>query len=74
MADLLSVADAQALVLKDAQPLAAENVPLAQAHGRMVRLAETMAGVAEALLDARHHGMRFLRTPCSSFTTRSSRM
>ena len=36
MAALLSVADAQALVLKDAQPLAAENVPLAQAHGRVL--------------------------------------
>jgi molybdopterin molybdotransferase len=33
---LLSVADAQALVLKDAQPLAAEDVPLAQAHGRVL--------------------------------------
>ena len=36
MAALLSVADAQALVLKDAQPLPAENVPLAQAHGRVL--------------------------------------
>jgi len=33
---LLSVADAQALVLKDAQPLAAEDVPLAAAHGRVL--------------------------------------
>jgi molybdopterin molybdotransferase len=36
VAALLSVADAQALVLKDAQPLAAETVPLAQAHGRVL--------------------------------------
>ena len=36
MAALLSVADAQALVLKDAQPLAAENLPLAAAHGRVL--------------------------------------
>jgi molybdopterin molybdotransferase len=36
VAALLSVADAQALVLKDAQPLPAENVPLAQAHGRVL--------------------------------------
>jgi molybdopterin molybdotransferase len=36
VADLLSVADAQALVLKDAQPLAAEDVPLTQAHGRVL--------------------------------------
>jgi molybdopterin molybdotransferase len=36
VAQLLSVADAQALVLKDAQPLAAENVPLAAAHGRVL--------------------------------------
>ena len=33
---LLSVADAQALVLKDARPLASESVPLAQAHGRVL--------------------------------------
>ncbi len=33
---LLSVADAQALVLEDAQPLPSENVPLAQAHGRVL--------------------------------------
>jgi molybdopterin molybdotransferase len=36
VAALLSVADAQALVLKDAPPLPAENVPLAQAHGRVL--------------------------------------
>jgi molybdopterin molybdotransferase len=36
VATLLSVADAQALVLKDAQPLPSENVPLAQAHGRVL--------------------------------------
>ena len=36
MAALLSVADAQALVLKDAQPLAAEHVPLTAAHGRVL--------------------------------------
>jgi molybdopterin molybdotransferase len=36
VATLLSVADAQALVLKDAQPLAAEAVPLTQAHGRVL--------------------------------------
>jgi len=36
VAQLLSVADAQALVLRDAQPLAAENVPLARAHGRVL--------------------------------------
>ena len=30
---LLSVADAQASVLKDAHPLPAEDVPLGQAHG-----------------------------------------
>jgi molybdopterin molybdotransferase len=33
---LLSVADAQALVLKDAQPLPAEDVPLGQAYGRVL--------------------------------------
>jgi molybdopterin molybdotransferase len=36
VAALLSVADAQALVLKDARPLAAGNVPLTQAHGRVL--------------------------------------
>ena len=36
MAALLSVADAQALVLKDAQPLPAENAPLTLAHGRVL--------------------------------------
>jgi molybdopterin molybdotransferase len=36
VASVLSVADAQALVLKDAQPLAAEDVPLTQAHGRVL--------------------------------------
>ncbi len=33
---LLSVADAQALVLKDARPLPAENAPLGAAHGRVL--------------------------------------
>jgi molybdopterin molybdotransferase len=33
---LLSVADAQALVLKDARPLPATGVPLAAAHGRVL--------------------------------------
>ncbi len=33
---LLAVADAQALVLKDARPLPAEDVPLAAAHGRVL--------------------------------------
>jgi molybdopterin molybdotransferase len=33
---LLSVADAQALVLKDAQPLPAVDAPLAAAHGRVL--------------------------------------
>lgn len=33
---LLSVADAQALVLKDARPLPPENVPLREAHGRVL--------------------------------------
>ena len=33
---LLSVADAQASVLKDARPLAAEDVPLLAAHGRVL--------------------------------------
>jgi len=33
---LLSVADAQALVLADARPLPAENAPLAAAHGRVL--------------------------------------
>jgi molybdopterin molybdotransferase len=36
VAALLSVADAQALVLKDARPLAPEDTPLAQAHGRIL--------------------------------------
>jgi len=36
VAALLSVADAQGLVLKDARPLAAGNVPLTQAHGRVL--------------------------------------
>jgi molybdopterin molybdotransferase len=36
VASLLSVADAQALVLKDAQPLPSENLPLTQAHGRVL--------------------------------------
>ena len=36
MAGLLSVADAQALVLKDAQPLPSEDIPLTQAHGRVL--------------------------------------
>jgi molybdopterin molybdotransferase len=36
VASLLSVADAQALVLKDAQPLPAEATPLARAHGRVL--------------------------------------
>lgn len=33
---LLSVADAQALVLRDARPLPAENVALGEAHGRVL--------------------------------------
>ena len=33
---LLAVADARALVLKDARPLPAEDVPLAAAHGRVL--------------------------------------
>ena len=41
MAALLSVANAQALVLKDAQPLPSENVSLAQAHGRVLAAALT---------------------------------
>src|SRR5689334_15411448 len=32
----LSVADAQASVLKDAQPLASEDAPLSAAHGRVL--------------------------------------
>ena len=36
MAGLLSVADAQTLVLRDAQPLPSEDVPLTQAHGRVL--------------------------------------
>jgi molybdopterin molybdotransferase len=36
VAALLSVADAQALVLKDAQPLPSEQIPLTQAHGRVL--------------------------------------
>ena len=36
MAPLLSVADATALVLKDAGPLAAEDAPLPAAHGRVL--------------------------------------
>ena len=33
---LLSVDDARASVLKEARPLPAENVPLGQAHGRVL--------------------------------------
>jgi molybdopterin molybdotransferase len=36
VAALLSVGDAQALVLKDARPLPPEDAPLAQAHGRVL--------------------------------------
>jgi molybdopterin molybdotransferase len=36
VADLLSVTDAQALVLKDARPLSPETVALAAAHGRVL--------------------------------------
>jgi molybdopterin molybdotransferase len=36
VAALLSVADAQALVLKDARPLTSEDAPLAKAHGRVL--------------------------------------
>jgi molybdopterin molybdotransferase len=36
MADLLSVADALARVLKDAKPLPAENAALVDAHGRVL--------------------------------------